>query len=129
MKYLTIIAMCGVLLAQPMDAVAQDGDTEWKTVERFEGEGQKNTKPFRIDEEMWAVVYDARSTMDTGAGHIFQVYLKKPQDDLFTEIVANATNDERFNDNSYIYEQGTFYLQVNAANSSWAIEVRVPANE
>jgi len=129
MKYLTIIATCGFLFTLSTEAVAQDEETEWRTVERFEGEGQKNTRPFRIDEGMWAVVYDSKSTMGSGAGHIFQVFLKKPQDDLFNEIVANATNKKRFNDNSYIYEQGTFYFQVNAANGEWVIEVRVPGNE
>ena len=131
MRYLAVfIAMLAPLALSP-DASAQEsgGETKWETVERFEGQGQTNTRPFRIQADMWAVVYDSRSTMGGGAGHIFQVYLQKPGDDLYNEILANVVNEKRIQGDSYVYDQGTFYMQVNAANGKWAIEVKVPKDK
>ena len=41
-------------------------------------------------------------------------------------LVANTV--EQGSDYSYIYETGTFYLEISAVNTSWAVKVFVAEN-
>ncbi|MCH2450261.1 MAG: hypothetical protein MK198_08950 [Gracilimonas sp.] len=69
---------------------------EWKTIEKFSGNGIKNTPAFTIDQSEWRIVYKSEGNSlldDTGAGHIFQLFLLKPGEEMFEgEIITNDLN-------------------------------------
>lgn len=122
-----LLVAVGVIALFVEPTAAQNQEREWITVESFDGQGQKNTRPFTIESSEWRIRWESVGTMQDGMGHIFQLYVQKPSDDLFTEIAANVTNVKRASDTSYLYDSGRFYLQANAANGKWSIEVQVPA--
>lgn len=97
---------------------------DWETVETFKGSGITNTAPFTIDDTHWRINYESGS--DMSAGHIFQLYLEQPNKGSSFNIIANQTNKKGISGKSNIYDTGTFYLKVNAANGDWEIKVQVP---
>ncbi|MCS3655136.1 hypothetical protein [Salinibacter ruber] len=113
----------------PAPAVGQS--TGWQTVATFDGSGQKNTRPFTVEVSEWRVKYESESTSGFGGtGHIFQVYMKEPgSDDPVGEIIANASNEKRVVETSYLYQSGRYYFQVNSANGQWEMKVQVPAGQ
>ena len=105
---------------------SQQKETTWRTVERFSGSGQSNTSPFTIEADEWRVQYTSEATSAQGRGHIFQLSLYDPGADLPTEMVANVANEERVSSESYVYDSGRFYFEVNAANGQWEIAIQAP---
>lgn len=100
----------------------------WTTVERFSGSGTKNTQPFTVNSNEWRVVYESNASNSGlgGAGHIFQLFLLKPGQEMFEgEIIANETNKQSISGDSYVYKSGRFYFNSNSANGDWEIEVQV----
>lgn len=45
----------------------------------------------------------------------------RPGEELMVGLAANV--GESSSDVSYVYERGEFYLQINAANVRWSVEV------
>jgi len=111
---------------QGSEQAPQQEETTWQTVERFSGSGQTNTSPFTIEANEWRVRYTSEATSAEGRGHIFQLSLYEPGADLPTEMVANVANEERVSNESYVYDSGRFYFQVNAANGRWEIAIQAP---
>lgn len=106
---------------------------EWKTIEKFSGNGIKNTHSFTIDESEWRVVYKSEGSSfldDTGAGHIFQLFLLKPGEEMFEgKIIANQANKLNITGESYLYKKGRFYIKSNSANGDWEIQVQIRNDE
>ena len=84
----------------------------------WQGSGMKNTAPFTITKSPWIILWANRPTF-AGAG-ILQISVNKING-TSVSLAANTMQEE--NDSSYIYESGTFYLEISAANTNWTIEV------
>lgn len=100
----------------------------WTTIQRFSGSGMTNTEPFTINSSEWRVLYSSEATQSgmAGAGHILQLYLLEPGQELFEgEIVANEVNKQSISGSSFVYKSGRFYFKSNSANGDWEIEVQV----
>lgn len=105
-------------------------EIEWETIKTWSGSGITNTEPFRINTDFWRVNWTSSasefSRQNQGAGHIFQIYLQRPGNELFMDILANVANEVRSSDTSYVYRKGQFYLTMNGGNGNWIVEVQVP---
>lgn len=92
---------------------------EWK------GIGTKTTEPFLITKTPWVVSWAFQPKL--GAYGIepnyFGVTVRQPND-RFAQLVANIANMQQgTTDNSYIYETGTFYLEIDGIGGDWAVKV------
>lgn len=127
---ISIILLVPFITDNGIDKIYAVEVEEWETIKSWEGSGIKNTEPFQISADVWRVVWVSEasgfSKESGGAGHIFQLYLQKPGDDLFMEILANVANEVKSSDTSYVYRQGRFYLQMNAGNGNWEVKVQIP---
>jgi hypothetical protein len=105
---------------------------EWKTVEKFSGSGIKNTPAFTIDKSEWRIKYQSEGNSyakETGAGHILQLFLLKPGEELSeSEIIVNQVNKPKISGDTYLYKTGRFYIKSNSANGDWEILVQVRSN-
>ncbi|MBE9048507.1 hypothetical protein IQ255_29695 [Pleurocapsales cyanobacterium LEGE 10410] len=121
-----IAAAIELIDSQPSASSTPSG--QWETVYRFTGSGMKNTAPFTVNSNEWKVVYRsvASSSLMGGAGHILQIYLLRPGQEMFEgDIVANEVNKTTISGESYVYKSGRFYFNSNSANGNWEIEVQV----
>lgn len=91
----------------------------WQEVKSWSGSGIKNTEPFEITGNQWRVKWQNKGG-EFGGG-ILQIFVYKVGSESPEELLANTT--EITSDTSYIYEGGTFYLNVNSANTNWSITV------
>ncbi len=100
------------------DSSVKDKSTSaTRKVASWKGSGQKTTEPFAITKTPWAVVWSSKPNQ---YGGILQIYVNTINGEL-ESMVANTM--EKTSDISYVYKTGTFYLEINSANTNWAIEV------
>ena len=125
-RILLSILIIGVLLlsacaapASPMTRVEPELILKWS------GDSVKTTEPFTINNAPWVIswannpkLYYGRSM---GSLQIMVYNAKNP--DVPIALAANLV--ERGSATSYIYETGTFYLDIVAANTKWAVHVWV----
>jgi len=91
-------------------------------IKEWEGSGYKTTGPFKVESKPWVIAWAHNPEVIEGVSMgIFQIYVCDAQDGNLVSIAANSM--EKGSDTSYIYETGTFYLEINAANTSWAVKV------
>ena len=93
--------------------------TTWQKVKSWSGTGIKKTESFTITGNQWRVNWENQGG-DFGGG-VLQIYVYRTGGDFPEELLANTT--EVGSDTSYIYKSGTFYLDINSANTSWEIEI------
>lgn len=101
---------------------------EWKTIHTFTGSGIKKTAPFTVNSNEWKVIFESKANMYSpdGAGHLFQLFLLKPGQEMFEgEIVVNEANKKNIRGESYVYKSGRFYFNSVSANGDWTIKVQV----
>jgi len=101
-----------------------DAPIEWETVDTLSGNSAKKTAPFTINADQWRVKW---STSGSSMGSVFQVSAYRPGDNFPTSMIANVANDSG-SDTSYVYESGEFYLEINAANTSWEVTIEKPSS-
>jgi hypothetical protein len=96
---------------------------EPQIIKSWSGTGIKTTEPFTITLTPWAIGWAHEpETMNGQSLGLFQIYVynvKNPN--IPVAIAANSISEEQ--DISYIYQAGTFYLTINAANTIWAVTV------
>ena len=90
----------------------------WVEVKKWSGTGIKKTEPFEITGKQWRVNWKNKNGE---YGGILQIYVYTPGSSLPSELLANTT--ESTNDTSYVYKKGTYYLNINSANSKWEAQV------
>ena len=95
----------------------EEPEQRTKKVASWKGSGQKTTEPFRITKTPWAVIWSSNPGQ---YGGFLSISVHKTNGELVS-LAANTT--EKTSDVSYVYETGTFYLGINAANTKWVIEV------
>ncbi len=89
----------------------------WQIVKSWQGTGTKKTEPFEITGKQWRINWKSNG----GEYGILYISVYHPGDDIIVDVAANARGNAE--DTSYIYKTGTFYLDVNAANTNWSITV------
>jgi len=105
--------------AKPVSESPEAKKEEWGEIKSWEGTGAKKTETFDITSDQWRITWGNNGGQFGGG--ILQVYVYRPGDDLPVALAANTT--EIGKDTSYVYEKGTFYLDINAANTNWTVKV------
>lgn len=96
---------------------------EPQLIKEWEGTGIKTTEPFTINNKPWVISWaNNPKVIDSQSMGILQIMVYSIKTPDFPITLA-ANTMERSSDNSYIYETGTFYLTINAANTQWAVQV------
>jgi len=112
----------------PMETTAPPDEEEADLilVKSWSGTGIKTTEPFTIQEKPWIVnwVNDPEIMGGQSVGMLQIMVFSEDDPDIPIDIVANT--QEAGTDTSYIYEVGTFFLTMNAANTSWGVYVFKP---
>lgn len=70
----------------------------WTTIHRFSGSGMKYTQTFTVSSSEWRVEYRSEATDSAtgGEGHLLQLYLLEPGQELFEgELIAYEVNKRR----------------------------------
>lgn len=97
---------------------APSGKRERTPVAVFEGTGQSNTRPFRVDgpwDFVWAV---------TGDGGMFSVMAYAASGELAAVLVGQQVGSGTQSGSSYHPAAGTYYLAViSSGGSEWRIEI------
>lgn len=85
----------------------------------YSGQGDKTTESFIVTEAPWRITWDFDE--DTyRAGH-FTIQVHDAKDSSYVESIAGV--DHTGADESYIYQEGSFYLDITSINGSWEVSV------
>ena len=107
----------------PVPAPKPAEQAEPQVIKEWTGNGIKTTESFTISSKPWIISWTNNPEVVGGESMgIFQIMVydtKNP--DFPITLAANTT--EKGSDTSYIYETGTFYLTMNAANTQWVVQV------
>jgi hypothetical protein len=91
---------------------------QWTEVASFSGSSNQQTDTFTITSDRFRVTWSS----DGGDLSLFIADLVRPGDDFPTEQLANIAN-ESGSDTTFVYESGTFYIDVTALSTNWTIVV------
>lgn len=110
-------------ITEPEPTPEPEKKLEPQTISQWEGTGIKTTEPFTIDYAPWCVVWTHVPEMIDGESMgILQIMVYDiGNPDFPITWAANSMTEE--GDTSYIYQVGTFYLTINAANTYWIVAV------
>jgi len=93
---------------------------EWHKVISFQGDTGKTTETFKILSNEWRIQWSYK-VEDYGG---FTVWLKKPNDKNYEELLVADSSATDKSDTTYIYEgDSVFYFEITAINEGWTIEV------
>lgn len=94
-----------------------------QVIKEWTGTGIKTTEPFTINNKPWVIDWThTPALVDDQSMGILQIMVYNTKNpDIPITIAANST--EAGSDTSYIYETGTFFLTINAANTNWKVKV------
>ena len=94
-------------------------------IKEWTGSTTKTTEPFTIESDVWAISWSFTPEPVVGIyANIFSVSVMKPGSAQPESIPVSLANTKQpVSDESYIYERGTFYLDINAMSGTWAIQV------
>ena len=94
-----------------------------ETVIEWTGHGNKRTEPFAIDLAPWIISWGLQGGE---FGGLLQVSVYRVGDDIPVQFAVNTSTDGV--DTTFVYETGTFYLDINAIGD-WAIQVSAAREE
>lgn len=93
-------------------------------VANWSGTGTNTTQPFTIANSPWVIQWTSNPEVMEGISvGAFQIYVYNVNNTSIPVSVAANTNSSGA-DNSYVYQTGTFYLVINAANTNWTVAVQ-----
>ena len=96
---------------------------ELQVVKEWTGNGIKTTETFTISGAPWVISWSNNPQIMGGESvGMLQIMVYDTENPDFPITLAANTN-EKGSATSYIYETGTFYLTINAANTEWTVEV------
>jgi len=93
----------------------------------WNGDGIKTTEPFTINEQPWFVNWTSNPQIIDGQSMGLLQIMVYETDQPTIPITLAANTQEQGTDTSYIYQTGTFFLTMNAANTEWQVCVFKPA--
>ncbi|MEX1068473.1 MAG: hypothetical protein WED08_01560 [Patescibacteria group bacterium] len=90
----------------------------WHKVKSWSGTSDKKTETFEIKGEQWRITWTNKDTSGFNA-NILYIYVYEPGSDFPAETISAQGSG----DTSYVYEKGTFYLDISVANAKWTATV------
>lgn len=102
----------------PTPAPKATPTAEAATLKEWRGSGIKITEPFTVAKTPWAVAWDFKRGE---YGGILVIYVYRPGGSLPVAVVANTMKDGK--GDSYVYETGTFYLNISNSTGDWTVAV------
>lgn len=130
MKRFTILILAfGVLLLGSCNGAVTpaenltDSREQPPVIKEWMGAGYKKTEPFTIDEGSWTISWiHVPSTLKGSSIGTFQVMVYNA-DDPYLPVAIVAESKEQESGTSYFDEIGTFFLEINAANTRWSVKI------
>jgi hypothetical protein len=83
----------------------------------WKGNGIKTTEPFTVTKAPWKIAWTQKVSQ---YGGVLSILIYKTNGNM-ESIAANSSKSG--SDVSYVYNTGTFYLEINSFNSDYTIEV------
>ena len=120
------MSACGVstpapATEEPLPTPAKQAEP--KLIKEWTGNGIKTTEPFTIISRPWVISWANNPELFDGQSMgILQIMVYSTENPDFPVTIA-VNSMEKGSDTSYVYETGTFYLTINAANTQWAVQV------
>jgi hypothetical protein len=102
-------------------ATTTTSETEAQVIGEWSGSGDKNTEPFTISKSPWTIEWEKHPTSQTES--LLQVFIYRPNADLWLDYVQSGTGINFETDTGYIYKTGTFYLNISGLSCSWKVRV------
>lgn len=101
-----------------MTAETYTENSEWVEVASWQGDGNKKTEPFSVSGEEWRIRWTKSSTSHR-PGYV-TVFVHHSDD----RLVGLAVNERVLESGeSYLHEQGEFYLDIVSRRAEWEIIV------
>ena len=110
-------------IEEPSNDEVPEEAADYILLKNWDGTGIKSTEPFTINKQPWYIIWtNEPEIMDGSPIGILQVTVyESSQPDLPIAFAANSM--EATTDTSYVYQTGTFHLDINAANTEWEVSV------
>lgn len=128
-RFALSILVCGVLLLGSCNGeVAStenvtDSREQPRVIKEWMGAGYKKTDPFTIDEGSWTISWlHVPSTLKGNSLGTFQVIVYNA-DDPYLPVAIVAESKDKESGTGYFDEAGTFFLEINAANTRWSVKI------
>lgn len=96
---------------------------EFELLKEWQGSGIKTTESFNIVYQPWVISWANNPEIMGGQSMGVLQIMIYDVDTPNIPISLTANTGEKTTDTSYIYETGTFYLFINAANTHWNVQV------
>lgn len=91
------------------------------TLKEWSGTGNKNTETFHISSSPWTVEW-LKTPTDSSPLLMIEIY--RPGEQTFTDYISSGTSNPGIQaDTGYIYETGTFYLNITGLSCNWDVKV------
>jgi len=114
--------------SESASSTSATSEPELILINNWSGTGIKTTESFSISKSPWNIVWtnnpETYEGQSVGTLQIMVYSTEVP--DIPIAFAANTQKEET--DITYIYETGTFYLTVLAANTDWEVSVFAPSN-
>ena len=85
----------------------------------YSGQGDKTTESFTVTQAPWRITWDFDE--DTYRSGHFTIQVYNRTDSSYVESIAGV--DHSGADESFIYQEGTFYLDITSTHGNWEISV------
>ena len=129
---ITLVILTGVMLtacaapAEKPEATPTPPPT-LEVLAHWTGTGTKTTEPIAISETPWAIVWEFQPDEPLIEGmyaNLLGVMVKRVGDDLYLKVPVNIVNVKKHKaDSSYMYDEGTFYLEISSMGGTWDIQI------
>lgn len=121
----SVLVACSAGQRQEPDKAEPTRTPEPMIVKEWTGIGNKVTEPFIIDSDVWAISWSFVPEPIVGIyANLLMIDIGKPNRSLYTSSPISITNVKQpVSDYSYIYEKGTYYLDITSMSGEWSIKV------
>ena len=108
--------------ATPAETQPPPTDSKIEKIKEWSGSDNMTTEIFTITEQPWAIGWanNPEVVSGTSIGYL-QITVNDASTGLPISVAANTMAPKA--DQSNVYQEGTFYLTINAANTQWAVQV------
>ena len=97
--------------------VTPSGQTEWRTLQAWDGVGPSATDPFRVNSHTWRITWETQVLPKLGAG-AFQIMVY--QDGALKSVAATTTKTDL--GSTMLAGPGTFTLSINTLQK-WKVKI------
>jgi hypothetical protein len=93
-------------------------------IQQWSARGNQTTGPFTIEDDLWVIAWTFQpDPAQYGvAANAISVVLRKADNSGYRKLIINNANEpSQISNQTYVYDSGTFYLEITSLFGSWAI--------